>query len=238
MSYDSPSIVEQFFQNGGHSFVGSSTIAYGAPTTPISAADLIAKHYVKGLYEGLSQGVALTVAKLEALSEDPLSVEVGLKTALSFNLFGAPWQTLVSTAAALSPSVTAADSLGRPTGSVLNRVRGNLAAPSASNSATVEKFRDQYRARLPQRNRQFMLEREDLLAKLGEFPDFPKISETVRAWGGNLEEGRLDYVSAGEATGYRLFCHSKPTRKSKRTLILSINNSGQLIKTVASKGEI
>jgi hypothetical protein len=94
MFYDSPSIVEHFFANGGNSFVGSSTIAYGARATPITAADLIAKHYIASLYAGLSQGESLKLAKLEALTEDPLSMEYGLKTVLSFNLFGAPWQTL------------------------------------------------------------------------------------------------------------------------------------------------
>ena len=246
MSYDSPSIVEQFFQNGGNSFVGSSTIAYGAPSTPISAADLIAKHYVKGLYEGLSQGEALKVAKLEALAEDPLSVEIGLKTALSFNLFGAPWQTLVVAASAPAPAPASAlpsnpglqsgSSVTRPAGSVLNRVRGNLATPSTRISATIDKFRDQYRARLPPQNRLFVLEREELLTKIREFRDFSRIKEIVGAWGGSLEDSRLDYVSAGEAVGYRLFCHTKSIKKSKRTLILSINNSGQLIKSVTSKG--
>jgi hypothetical protein len=242
MSYDSPSIVEQFFQNGGNSFVGSSTIAYGAPATPISAADLIAKHYVIGLYEGLTQGEALKVAKLEALAEDPLSVEVGLKTALSFNLFGAPWQTLVlrppASATPSSPSLLPTSSAGRPMGSVLNRVRSNLGAPTASNTATIDKFRDHYRARLPPRNRQFILEREDLLQKIREFRDFSSISEAVVRWGGSLEDSKLDCVSAGGALGFRLFCHTKTTKTSKRTLILSINKSGQLIKTVASKGKL
>lgn len=54
IDYDGISIVEHFFLNGGSSFVGSSTIAYGSPSPPICGADLIAKHYIKGLYALLS----------------------------------------------------------------------------------------------------------------------------------------------------------------------------------------
>jgi hypothetical protein len=237
MSYDTPSIVEQFFENGGQSFVGSSTIAYGAPSTPISAADLIARHYVNGLYGGLSQGESLKVAKMEALAEDPLSIEIGLKTVLSFNLFGAPWQPLLREHTTSRPGSQMNSIMSAPSGSVLSRVRGSLSTPISSNNDTVKKFRDQYRSRLPLLNRQFMVERENVLTKLREFRDFSKIRDEVRVWGGILEDSKMDFVSAGEAEGYRLFCHTMPTSKSKRTLVLSINKSGQLTKTVTSKGE-
>ena len=237
MGYDSPSIVEQFFADRGQSFVGSSTIAYGAPSTPISAADTIAMHYVKGLYAGLSQGEALKLAKLEALTEDPLSVEVGLKTVLSFNLFGAPWQLLIRPLPTSSVSPSQGSAVSRPTDSILNRVRSNLPASSASSgSDTLNKFRDQYRARLPPRNRQFLLESESVLKKLHEFRDFSKINEMVEAWGGSLDDSKMDFVSAGNTEGFRLFCHSKIATKAKKTLIISINKSGHLTKTVVSKG--
>ena len=141
MFYDSPSIVEHFFASGGNSFVGSSTIAYGARATPISAADLIAKHYIHSLYAGLSQGESLKVAKLEALTEDPHSVEYGLKTVLSFNLFGAPWQTLtrsptvpISTSTITSSPapphrVFTEQSQGQPSGSYANQKRHDQQNP-------------------------------------------------------------------------------------------------------------
>ena len=235
MFYDSPSIVEHFFANGGHSFVGSSTIAYGARATPLSAADLIAKHYIHFLYEGLSQGESLKLAKLEALTEDPLCVEYGLKTALSFNLFWAPWQTL---SRPVAPPLSSSAVPSRPTppsGSVLNRVRGNLQAPRATKSDALSNIRDHYRDRLPPRNRQFIVESEEILSTLREFRDFSRIIEEIDECRGSLENSQMDFVSAGDAEAYRLFCKSEHTDKSKSSLILIINRHGQLTKTLVSK---
>lgn len=239
MAYDSPSIVEQFFINGGHSFVGSSTIAYGARSAPISGADLIAMHYVKCLYAGMSQGESLKLAKMEALTEDPLSREVGLKTALSFNLFGAPWQSLVRSTSSSILTTSATAGASRPVGSVLDRVRvGMAASPSQDAGGSLSTIRDQYLKRLPPINRQFILDSFKLLAKLHEFQDFAKISEEVKAWGGVLEDSRLDFVTAGDIEGYRLFCRAKGGGATQRLLIININNSGQLTKTVTSKGTV
>lgn len=234
LSYDSPSIVEHFFASRGHSFVGSSTIAYGAKATPISAADLIAKHYVLGLYGGLTNGDALKLAKMEVLAEDPLSLEYAFKTVLSFNLFGAPWQTLVrhSMATTLTQPVT-----GRPTGgSVLNRVRANLQSPAPSSSSTLNRIREEYRSRLPSRNRQFIVQSSEILTKLREFKDFSRIMEEVSKWGARLDDLKLDFVSAGNAQGYRLICPVNEPKKSKSTLILITDSNGQLTKTLVSKG--
>ncbi len=233
LSYDSPSIVEHFFANRGHSFVGSSTIAYGAKATPISAADLIAKHYVLCLYDGLANGEALKLAKMEVLAEDPLSLEYAFKTVLSFNLFGAPWQTLVrhSLATTLAQPVT-----GRQTGgSVLNRVRTNLQSPAPSGGSTINRIREEYRSRLPARNRQFIIQSSEILTKLREFKDFSKIMEEVSKWGARLDDLKLDFVSAGSAQGYRLICPVNEPNKSKSTLILITDSNGQLTKTLVSK---
>ena len=238
MFYDSPSIVEHFFANGGNSFVGSSTIAYGARATPITSADLIAKHYIASLYAGLSQGESLKLAKLEALTEDPLSMEYGLKTVLSFNLFGAPWQTLTRSTTSPASNSSVQSSPARSAGSVLERIRGNLQAPMPFKSNAINKIRDQYRARLPPRNRQFMIETDELLSKLREFQDYSKIKKQVDQWRGSLEDAHMDFVSAGDAKGYRLVCQTSRTNKSQRSLVMIINDQGQLTKTIESKGTL
>jgi len=236
LSYDSPSIVEHFFTNGGHSFVGSSTIAYGASSTPISAADLIAKHYLLGLYKGLTNGEALKLAKMEALSDDPLTLEYGFKTALSFNLFGAPWQTFIR---ASSPNISSTSVYSRPTsGSLLNRVRSNMQSSTLDPGTTINKIRDEYRARLPPRNRQFMVQSSDLLQKLREFKDFPLIMEKVSKCGARLDELKLDFVSAGNTLGFRLICPVHQSKRSKSMLILIADGSGRLTKTLVTKGTI
>jgi hypothetical protein len=236
MFYDSPSIVEHFFENGGNSFVGSSTIAYGARATPLCAADLIAKHYIISLFKGLSQGESLKLAKLEALTEDPLSVEIGLKTALSFNLFGAPWQTLTQSSSTHILNSTTESSAARRTGSVLNRVRDNIQSPTLIKSDAINKIRDNYRNRLPPRNRQFLIEKDEILAKLREFRDFSRIINEIEECKGSLENSQMDFVSAGDSKAFRLFCHTSFTNKSKKSLILMIDNHGELKKTIVSKG--
>lgn len=238
MIYDSPSIVEQFFRNGGNSFVGSSTIAYGARSTPLSAADLVAKHYINSLYAGLSQGESLKLAKLEALTEDPLSLEYGLKTALSFNLFGAPWQTLTrATTAPLSNSEMPSSATRQP-GSLLNRVRGNLQAPTLIKTSAINKIRERYRDRLPARNRHFMIEKGEILSKLREFRDFSLIINEIDKCRGTVDNSQMDFVSAGNSKAYRLFCQIGHASESKKSLILIINDQGQLTKTIVSKESV
>jgi hypothetical protein len=238
MIYDSPSIVEHFFECSGNSFVGSSTIAYGARATPLSAADLIAKHYINSLYAGLTQGESLKLAKLEALTEDPLSLEYGLKTALSFNLFGAPWQTLTRSNSTIISNSTSQNSTTSQTGSVLDRVRGNLQAPTLIKSDTINKIRDRYQNRLPLRNRQFMIEKDEVLRKLREFKDFSRIIKEIEECQGSLENSRMDFMSAGEAKAFRLFCQTGHSSKTKKSLFLMIDTQGQLIKTIVSKGNL
>ncbi|TRZ76616.1 MAG: hypothetical protein D4R94_04560 [Chitinophagaceae bacterium] len=238
MFYDSPSIVEHFFSNGGNSFVGSSTIAYGARSTPLSSADLIAKHYISSLYAGLSQGESLKLAKLEALTEDPLSVEYGLKTALSFNLFGAPWQTLTRSPTTSVSNTAAQGTSTRSSGSILDKVRGNLYAPSRIKNDTINKIRDRYLGRLPPRNRQFMIEKAEILTKLREFRDFSRIIQQIDEFRGSLEDSKMDFVSAGDSKCYRLFCQTDHPNKSKKSLTLMIDSHGQLKKTIVSKGSV
>lgn len=235
MFYEETSIVEHFFANGGNSFVGSSTIAYGARATPLSAADLIAKHYINSLYAGLSQGEALKLAKLEALTDDPLSFEYGLKTALSFNLFGAPWQTLTRLPAKPIPNLSIQTSATRKTTSVLNRVRGNLGAPEIIKSETINKIRDNYLNRLPPRNKQFMVEKHEILAKLREFRDYSQIIKELDECHVDLENAHLDFVSAGDFKAYRLFCQTGSGSMSKKSLVLMINSQGQMTKAIVSK---
>ena len=238
LGYEELSVVEKFFEKGGTSFVGSSTIAYGAPDSPLSAADLIAKHYVKGLYDGLAQGEALTRAKAEVLTDDPMDFEVALKTVLSFNLFGLPSQRLIKqeSASLISTESTSTSTNTRfSQGSVLNRVRAGLPSSTQASGGLLSSIRDRYRSRLPQRNQQFMIERDQIAKILREFKDFSKVEKILTEMGSSLEDCTLDFVSAGESEGYRLFGFSKK-RKAKNTLILFLNKSGQIKKTITSKG--
>jgi len=234
MSYDSISIVEHFFLNRGLSFVGSSTIAYGARTTPISAADLIAKYYILGLYGGLTYGEALKLAKFEALAEDPLSLEYAFKTVLSFNLFGAPWQRLVS----LSTSKNMTRSLNQQLlpRSVINRVRSNIENPNDISNYSINKTRDQYRSRLPAREKQFIIKSSEILKKLREFKDYSKLLAEFYQSGTSADDLRMDFVSAGNKQGYRLICPTNSAKNGKNMLIFITDINGHVIKTLVTKG--
>lgn len=236
IDYDEMSIVEHFFLNGGCSFVGSSTIAYGSPSPPICAADLLAKYYINGLYQGLTQGVALNQAKLEAISDDYMAIEEGLKTILSFNLFGAPWQSLTKRGSTLTDP-TQVSSPGNS--SILDRIRANLNSNArALPQNSLHNIRESYRRRLPERSRQFIIEKENLLNMIREFHDFTKIESSVKSWGGRIEDINLKFIKAGEKEGYRLFCRGSGGKKSHQALILLLDQSGQIKKTIMSKGDI
>lgn len=65
LSYDEPSVVEHFFNNGGRAFVGCSVIAYGTPDETLCGADLMALNFINAIEEGMRFGEALNYAKLE-----------------------------------------------------------------------------------------------------------------------------------------------------------------------------
>jgi hypothetical protein len=80
-----------------------------------------------------------------------------------------------------------------------------------------------------------MLEKGEVLKKLREFRDFSRIIKEVEECKGSLENSKMDFVSAGNSKTYRLFCQTRLTGKSKRSLILMIDSQGQLTKTIVSK---
>ena len=83
-----------------------------------------------------------------------------------------------------------------------------------------------------------MIETDELLSKLREFQDYSKIKKQVDQWRGSLEDAHMDFVSAGDAKGYRLVCQTSRTNKSQRSLVMIINDQGQLTKTIESKGTL
>jgi hypothetical protein len=99
----------------------------------------------------------------------------------------------------------------------------------------ITKVRERYRDRLPPRQRQFLVEKDKILAKLREFHDFSRIIEEIEECRGSLENSQLDFVSVGDAKAYRLFCKTGGNSKSNSTLMLMINSQGHLTKTLVSK---
>ena len=224
MGYGESSIVEHFFAHGGRSFVGSSGVAYGCPGPELAAADILARDYIAALGQGMTTGEALTRAKLAVLEDDPLADDAARKTILSFNLYGAPWQTLRLQAAASADE----------SGALAERVRARLDALSARTSS-IEQIRQRYRSRLPATLRSFLDASDQMMAQLRSFRDFAQIELALSARRGDFSEARLDQVSVGGEDAWRLFCPVGDTQKG--LMIFLIGREGQLKKTLMSKGQ-
>lgn len=88
------SIALKFLAAGAQAFVGSTCMAYGAITQPLTAGDLLAKSFWSYLRDGLSAGDALLRAKINLARE--MHQRQGYldgedqKTLISFLLFGDP----------------------------------------------------------------------------------------------------------------------------------------------------
>jgi|GEM_PF-2042531 len=232
LGYEEPSIVEHFFEHGGHTFIGSSTIAYGSSNSYIGAADLLALHFLNGLSQGMTTGEALNFAKLEVISEDPLYNFIGQKTVLSFNLFGAPWHSRRKTRAVFRPR----ENITPSAESLLDQIRNRRTSLVSSFNNPLDGIREQYRSRLPEVNRRFIIEKEEALKTIGGFVDYDQIKNQISEWGGDLEEISLNFLSNENESGYSLFSEAFGYKNTKKMMILLIDAQGNLKKTLTSKG--
>jgi len=230
LGYDEPSIVERFFSNGGKAFVGCSVIAWGTPNDSLCGADLIALHFLKALRLGKPLGEALTLAKIEALQDDPLCDPVAQKTALSFNLYGAPWHSLKAAAAAsVLPQREAR-------GSMLDRIRSRRDGNGEDASDSLAELRQRYQSRLPENSRRFMIERNDALRRISGFQDIQKIEALLADWAVSLSDCDLESLDMGEDFGFVLFGKSNKHSGPRQLFQLVMDSAGAMKKTMTTKG--
>jgi len=232
LGYEPVSIVESFFEKGGLTFVGSSTIAYGAPNENIAAADCIALSFLQALSRGETVGEALNFAKTEVAKTDPLYDFIGKKTVLSFNLFGAPWlrRPIVS-------SVGRTTSIQVDATSRLGQIRSRNTSLNLDRDNTLGKIRDRYRSHLSEQNKRFFLEQDKARNEIKRFKDYEKISNLVSDWTGDPDDFTMQYLSNNGEEGYALSSQALGHGKSKKTMILLIDSDGKLKKTITSKGK-
>lgn len=98
------SIANRFLRLGASALLGSTAMAYGAITPPVTGADLLAKEYVRYLLAGWPAADAYLAART-ALARTMMAEQGFLdaedqKTLLSFALFGDPTLTLAGAPAA------------------------------------------------------------------------------------------------------------------------------------------
>jgi hypothetical protein len=166
------------------------------------------------------------------ISEDPLYDFIGKKTVLSFNLFGAPWHTRRKTRTVSRPRETSSQSGA----SLLDQIRNRRTPLVSSLNNPLDAIREQYRSRLPEGTRRFLIEKEEALKTIRGFADCDQIENEISEWGGDFEEISLNFFSNDDESGYSLFSEAFGYKNTKKTMILLIDAQGNLKKTLTSKG--
>jgi hypothetical protein len=236
MQYDEPSIVESFFINGGLSFVGSSTIAYGSSTSNLGCADLLALNFLRFVSKEICFGEALNLAKLSLIDPemveeyyDPFVQNYDHKTILSFNLFGAPWHHRPS------KFITSSQLLNQPQKpSVLDRVRNTRSSSLSPSNTTINKIRENYRSRLPEKLQVQILQREEASKVFRNFKDVHYINEVIEYLGCDIENIKIAQLKFDSKCGYSVFLPVN-TYKSLGSKVFFLNAEGNIQKTLESK---
>ena len=77
--------------NNTLAFVGSSRVAFGACSSNISSADIVAKSFIDALFDSINCGKALSKARIDVFDACPdEQYNYGVTSAVEFNLFGDP----------------------------------------------------------------------------------------------------------------------------------------------------
>jgi hypothetical protein len=232
MGYDTESVVEHFFSNGGKAFVGCSVVAYGSASSDIGCADILATSFLQSIGEGRTLGEALTVAKCEVLISDPISQKINDKTVLSFNLFGAPWHCLKQAAPASAASRLP---VRTSSGSALDRIRNRMNNLEEDHSSSLSDIRLRYLKKLPTPQKQFLLNQQEARSQLSRFSQSAQIHATLNQWHVDIENLEMEFFSFEDFEGFLLSGHAH-TAGAPRVIAMTLDATGKIIKTLTSKG--
>lgn len=243
MGYDEPSVVEHFFANGGHAFVGCSVPAYGDPGVkiygvPTFGADTLALAFFHRLQQGMRLGDALCAAKMAVLTDDPpLCHPYSVKTIASFNLYGAPWHAMPKEVS-LRPPTSAGTSSAAGVPSALDRIRSRMASAGTTSeqdddegllNALRVSYRDRVRVPLSQRT----LDRQDGVSRLASLVSNPEIGGLLSRQRIGLDRLRLHEVRHADQSGFLI--EARPTPHPNQQLVLVVDAQGQLLQVIATK---
>lgn len=232
MGYDTESVVEHFFSNGGKAFVGCSVVAYGSASSDIGCADILATSFLQSISEGRTLGEALTVAKCEVLISDPISQKINDKTVLSFNLFGAPWHCLKQ---ATPASAASRLPVRISSGSALDRIRNRMNNLEEDHSSSLSDIRLRYLQKLPTPQKQFLLNQQEVRSQLSRFSQSAQIHSTLNQWHVDIENLEMEFFSFEDFEGFLLSGHAH-TAGAPRVIAMTLDATGKIIKTLTSKG--
>ena len=180
----------------------------------------------------------MSIAKLEALTNDPFDDDIAQKTVLSFNLFGAPWHTVTranSRSNGMSPNEIVNNSNSN-TNSVLNRFRNRETSFRLNSSLhSLHDIRASYRDKLPLKLRQFLFDSDEARKKISQFQDADKIRRIITLWELDNLYFKLESVEFENKKGYRLSSSKNSPSKQNQSSILLLDANGKLNKTIVSK---
>ncbi len=244
MGYDEPSVVEHFFANGGHAFVGCSVPAYGDPGVkiygvPTFGADTLALAFFHRLQQGMRLGDALCAAKMAVLTDDPpLCHPYSVKTIASFNLYGAPWHAMQKEVP-LRPPTSGGTSSPAGAPSALDRIRSRMASAGTMNGqddddeGLLNALRASYRERVRVPLSQRTLDRQEGASRLASLVSNPEIGGLLSRQRIGLDRLRLHEVRHADQRGFLI--EARPTPHPNQQLVLVVDAQGQLLQVIATK---
>lgn len=242
LSYDEMSVTEHFFENGGRAFVGCSVTAYGLPDVladkyrkPIEevifGADLIALNFVKAMQSGMSFGDSLNHAKCEVAISPPDCELESLKTIMSFNLYGLPWQKFSNRQ--LKSRVGHDIPL---TINVRERVRNRMDALREKVFDSLSSRREDYRSRLPERLQRHILSGERFLNILGTLKYRECIDSALKYFDTEISKCSFEQVSSDMFSGYKVSGKTSISFGGDGTFSIITDSDGFLERIIVSKG--
>lgn len=229
IDYDEPGIAETLFARGGKAFVGCSVVAWGAPHIP-GDADLIALGFLNSVQQGQDFGRAMIDARRQVVDRMDIDApETSEKTILSFNFYGAPWDSLAG-GTGLGSSVLGAGS------SLLDRTRASMASGSARRPLPLlEEIRERYMSRLGDRGRRFLLEREEARARFASFPDAHRVEEELRRHGLKFDDCRMESVQRQRVNSFQISGVAQGPGHVKMGVLVVVNAQGKYVSTKTTK---
>jgi Peptidase family C25 len=229
IDYDEPSIAQSLFARGGKAFVGCSMVAWGAADIP-GDADLIALGFLNSVQQGQDFGRAMIDARRQVVERmDADAPETSEKTILSFNFYGAPWDSLAG-------GLGVGSSLLGSGGSLLDRTRASMASGSARRPLPLlEEIRERYMSRLGDRGRRFLLQREEARAQFEKFPDAERIEQELQRHGLQLDDCRMESVQRQRGSSFQISGVAQGSGPVSMGVLVVVDAQGKYVSTKTTK---
>ena len=199
---------------------------------------MIAVEFIRSVRSGQPVGDALTAAKSAIGADDADLDEHGLKTILSFNLYGAPWHVFADAPARNSrPPVVSESVLDR-----YRKSRESAGTSRATGSDLLERIRRDSRESLSESDRRFLIGRDEARETFRRFRDSERIDRMLSEWQASLETCRFEALRKAGRTRYRISGGGRTVGDAgdpgiPHLFSIVVDHDGTLLKTLVSKGQ-